>query len=72
MLTNDDIKNIPIEKYTTISKTVVATWCTNAPSLTRIVVNEFFTKWNLKLIATWYWVKVCQLKKQMFRDFINN
>lgn len=58
MLSNDDIKNIPMEHWTTVNRTMVAIWCTNAPTLIRTVLNDFLPKWNLKLIATWFWVKV--------------
>lgn len=58
MLTNDEIKNIPIETFITPDVTLIAIWCTNAPSLTHTVLNEFLPKWKLKLIATWHWLKV--------------
>lgn len=58
MLTNDHIKNLPLENLTTPNVTLVGIWCTNSPTLIQLVIDELLPKWNLKLVATWYWVKV--------------
>lgn len=72
MLTNDDIANTPIADWTTVDQTLVAIWCTNAPSTIQAVREEFLKKWNLKLLATWFWIKVCSplnfLTKILFAD----
>lgn len=57
MLNNEAIEQIPIEKLVG-DESIVAIWCTNAPSLIKTVKESFLKKWNLKLIATWYWIKV--------------
>lgn len=62
MLTNDIIANIPVERAVQPNKTLVAIWCTNAPSMIDVVKQTFLSKWKLKLLATWYWIKV------MFRN----
>lgn len=61
MLNNDEIENIPIEKWTTENRTLVAIWCTNAPSMIQAVQQQFLPKWRLKLLATWYWIKVSRI-----------
>lgn len=61
MLTNEDIANTPIAKWTTVNHTLVAIWCTNAPSTIQAVREHFLKKWSLKLLATWIWIKVCSI-----------
>lgn len=63
MLTNKDISNIPIAKWVSMDHTLVAIWCTNAPSMINYVRDKLLAKWDLKLLATWFWIKVC------FRNF---
>lgn len=58
MLSNEEIAKIPIEGMIQANRTLVAIWCTNAPSMIQAVKDVFFSKWNLKLLATWFWVKV--------------
>lgn len=58
MLDNEAIGNIPVETLTDPNKTLVAVWCTNAPSAINAVIDRFFVKWQLKLVSTWYWIKV--------------
>lgn len=58
MLTNEDIANIPVAKWTRVDHTLVAIWCTNAPSCIQAIREQFLAKWNLKLLATWFWIKV--------------
>lgn len=48
---------IPIENLIK-SNSLVVIWCTNSPAHTESLRNKFLTKWNLKLLATWYWIKV--------------
>ncbi|XP_031629152.1 N(6)-adenine-specific DNA methyltransferase METTL4 [Contarinia nasturtii] len=82
MLNNESIADIPIEMAIQPNRTLVAVWCTNAPSNIQAVQQTFLPKWKLKLLATWFWIKVtkygetiCEfdlpLKKQPFeRIFI--
>lgn len=58
MLSNDHIASIPIEAVTQPNRTLVVIWCTNAPSMIQAVKETFLPKWNLRLLATWYWIKV--------------
>lgn len=57
MLYNKDIENIPISKLTKITSLVII-WCTNSSSHINAVKKEFLPKWGLKLISTWYWIKI--------------
>nr|XP_040232711.2 N(6)-adenine-specific methyltransferase METTL4 [Anopheles coluzzii] len=57
MLTNADIKAIPLERHRH-ENTLVVVWCTNAPSHIDAVVKDFFPKWGVELVACWYWVKI--------------
>uniref|UniRef100_A0A182YM83 Uncharacterized protein n=1 Tax=Anopheles stephensi TaxID=30069 RepID=A0A182YM83_ANOST len=57
MLTNADIKAIPLERHLH-KNTLVVVWCTNAPSHIDAVSKDFFPKWGVELVACWYWVKV--------------
>ncbi|XP_055321056.1 DNA N6-methyl methyltransferase [Sitodiplosis mosellana] len=77
MLSNDHIASIPIEMVTQPNRTLVAIWCTNAPSMIQAVKETFLSRWNLQLLATWYWMKITKygepicdfdlpLKKQPF------
>lgn len=59
MLSNEHIASIPIDTVVQPNKTLIAIWCTNAPSMIEAVKKLFFPKWRLKLLATWYWIKVC-------------
>uniref|UniRef100_A0A182RK21 Methyltransferase-like protein 4 n=1 Tax=Anopheles funestus TaxID=62324 RepID=A0A182RK21_ANOFN len=57
MLTNEDIKAIPLERHLH-ENTLVVVWCTNAPSHIEAVSKEFFPKWGVELVACWYWIKI--------------
>lgn len=57
MLYNKDIENIPIRKLTKPSSLVII-WCTNSSSHINAVKQDFLPKWGLKLITTWYWLKI--------------
>lgn len=67
MLSNKDIANIPIAKWVSADRTLVAIWCTNAPSMISYVRNKMLAKWNLKLLATWFWIKVCSTFFHLFQ-----
>ncbi|XP_038112410.1 N(6)-adenine-specific methyltransferase METTL4 [Culex quinquefasciatus] len=57
MLDNNSIGNIPLGDYVH-ENTIVAIWCTNSPTHVAAIRENFCTKWKLKLVANWYWVKV--------------
>lgn len=57
MMSNEDILNIPIHKYTKISSIVII-WCTNSQKHMEFIENNILEKWNLKLISIWNWVKL--------------
>lgn len=57
MMYNDDILKIPLENLIH-PETIVAIWCTNSPSCTDFIKKVALPKWNLKLLTTYYWVKV--------------
>lgn len=61
MLSNDSIANIPVDELTQPNRTLVAIWCTNAPSMIQAVKDTILPKWKLKLLATWYWIKVLEV-----------
>lgn len=58
MLSNENIADIPMERVIKVNRTLVAIWCTNAPSMIQAVKDLFLSKWKLKLLATWFWIKV--------------
>uniref|UniRef100_A0A182PJF6 Methyltransferase-like protein 4 n=1 Tax=Anopheles epiroticus TaxID=199890 RepID=A0A182PJF6_9DIPT len=57
MLTNEDIKAIPLQSHLH-ENTLVVVWCTNAPSHIDAVAKDFFPKWGVELVASWYWIKI--------------
>lgn len=57
MLDSPEIRDIPLERYVGAGS-LVAIWCTNAPAHVRLVQDVLLAKWSLKLLSTWYWVKV--------------
>lgn len=71
MLSNDDIAAIAIENIIQVNKTLVAIWCTNAPSMIQAVKQLFLPKWKLKLLATWFWIKVSIFSNQYFNFNLN-
>nr|XP_029734299.1 methyltransferase-like protein 4 [Aedes albopictus] len=57
MLDNDSLKSIGLENHVH-DRTVVAIWCTNAPSHVDAIEKQLCPKWNLRLVGTWYWTKI--------------
>lgn len=57
MLDKHDILRMPVENLIK-PNSLVAIWCTNAPSHIEFISKDLFSKWNLKLVSIWYWVKV--------------
>ncbi|XP_045502291.1 DNA N6-methyl methyltransferase [Colias croceus] len=57
MMYNEDIASIPISQL--LSETsLIAVWCTNAPSNIKAIRDTIFPKWGVEYITTWYWMKV--------------
>lgn len=57
MMSNEDILKIPVEDLVN-PNAIVAIWCTNSPTHSEFIRNVALPKWNLKLLTTFYWVKV--------------
>ncbi|XP_065078768.1 N(6)-adenine-specific methyltransferase METTL4 [Ochlerotatus camptorhynchus] len=57
MLDNECLKNIPLENHIH-DETIVAIWCTNSPTHTSAIEQQLCTKWNIKLVGSWYWTKI--------------
>lgn len=57
MIYQQDILNISLEEVIK-PNSLVAIWCTNAPSHSQFIVDQLLPKWNLKLLSIWYWIKV--------------
>lgn len=57
MMTDDEIVQIPLEKYTKTTSLVVV-WCTNSETHLNAVKHEFLAKWKLKLLSSWLWIKI--------------
>lgn len=72
MCDDDTIAAIPIENLIKPNSLVVV-WCTNSPAHISSVQHRFMAKWNLKLLATWYWIKVTNgnASFNIMRDYIN-
>ncbi|CAO1380251.1 unnamed protein product [Diamesa serratosioi] len=70
MLQNKEILQIPLENYIKVN-TLVIIWCTNSESHINAIKNDFLSKWNLKLLTTWHWIKV-DLNGETFCSFSDN
>lgn len=57
MLDNESLKGIPLENHVH-DRTIVAIWCTNSPSHIDAIEQQLCAKWNLKLVGSWYWIKI--------------
>lgn len=71
MMYNEDILKIPLEDLVQ-PNTIVAIWCTNSPTHSEFVKKVALPKWNLKLLTTYYWVKVkdCSFNGRSFLHLI--
>lgn len=80
MMYHKDIANIPIKDLFS-ENSLIAVWCTNAPSNINAVKDILFPAWGVQYIATWFWLKVtiemtpvCEfgtgLKKQPYERII--
>lgn len=56
-LDHEDIASIPLENHIK-TESLVVVWCTNSDTHISELKTRFIPKWNLKLIANWYWVKI--------------
>ena len=57
MMSDDEICKIPLENYTK-KTSIVVIWCTNSETHVKAIKERLLAKWQLKLLATWQWVKV--------------
>lgn len=57
MMSDDEIADIPLEKYLSMSSIVVI-WCTNSETHIRAMKEKILGKWKLKLLSTWQWMKI--------------
>lgn len=70
MMTDDDIIQIPLEKYSKITSIVVI-WCTNSETHLNAVKQKFLVKWKLKLLSSWLWIKIDK-NGELFNPFEGN
>lgn len=54
---NEDIAAIPVKDLLS-ANSLIAVWCTNAPSNISAVKDLIFPKWGIEYLTTWYWLKV--------------
>ena len=52
-----ELFKIPIKRCLT-ERGVVAIWVTNNPKYNKFVTKKLIPDWGLKLISTWFWIKV--------------
>lgn len=57
MMSDECIMNIPIENYTQ-ENSIVVIWCTNSSTHQNAIEQKFLSKWKLKIIAKWKWIKL--------------
>lgn len=57
MMYNEDIASIPVKELLS-NNSLVAVWCTNAPSNINAVKDIIFPEWGVEYVTTWYWLKV--------------
>lgn len=50
--------SLPIKKLAHAEGALVALWVTNREKLRNFVERELFDKWEVKHVATYYWLKV--------------
>lgn len=64
LLDAKNIAEIPLPQFLH-DNSLVAIWCTNAPSHLHFVQNVLLPKWGLELLSQWFWVKVTQGGKEV-------
>jgi len=57
---NPDIGSIPVDKIST-DGAIIVVWCTNALAHQNDLIKNFFPRWNVTYLSTWYWVKVSKM-----------
>ncbi|XP_055903803.1 N(6)-adenine-specific methyltransferase METTL4 [Eupeodes corollae] len=57
MLDNDILSDIPLSSFIHCDS-IVAVWCTNSNQHQQKLLNEFFPRWDLKLIHKIIWLKL--------------
>lgn len=57
MMDNDDLAQLPIDKFLSTNG-LICVWCTNSQSHIDSLKNKMFSAWKIKYVACWYWIKV--------------
>ncbi|KAJ7564984.1 hypothetical protein O6H91_02G043000 [Diphasiastrum complanatum] len=57
-LPNKQLLRIPLKSLVHLDGALVALWLTNRQKLHQFVEQELFPTWGVKLITTWYWLKL--------------
>ncbi len=57
---NDVLATLPISRLCA-NGALVAVWCTNSKTHLDYLLNTLLPSWNLKYVATWFWIKVSLL-----------
>lgn len=57
MMSNDHLADIPIQSLLS-DEGILIVWCTNSLSHMKALTEDIFEKWNVKLAAKWFWLKV--------------
>lgn len=58
MIYSSDLKELPLKKLLDDDGLIVV-WCTNSQQHLNILLDDVFESWNVKFVAKWYWMKVC-------------
>lgn len=69
-MSDEEIAQIPLANYLTDNALVVC-WCTNAESHIQSFKTEICTRWKLKLLSTWFWMKI-DANGELFNEFNGN
>lgn len=59
MMYNAELKNLPIETLLKENGLVVV-WCTNSTQNLEELLKDIFPKWQVHIVAKWFWVKITQ------------
>uniref|UniRef100_A0A1B6LC37 Methyltransferase-like protein 4 n=2 Tax=Graphocephala atropunctata TaxID=36148 RepID=A0A1B6LC37_9HEMI len=57
MMYNEEIGSLPVEGWLA-PDALVGVWCTNCSRHEQDIISRWFPRWGLRLVATWFWVKV--------------
>lgn len=67
MIDDESLSKIPLEKYVH-NRSFVAVWCTNSQQHQQSLLEKFLPKWNLRLLAKWFWIKITS-RNELVSDF---